>query len=137
MCALEMDQAQVLQRLGDVVQQPGTVAAVDFDHGMRPAGVVDQHPRLDLEHLGPRRQRLTAGQRLIEPDPALEHLFDVAPDALEPLRRGDALRSSAFCRPKLSSAMPSAVVKMRASTMLAPLRAMAPAIFMNRPGWSG
>ena len=48
-----------------------------------------------------------------------------------------ALRSSAFCMPKLSSAMPSAVVKMRASTMLAPLSAIAPAIFMNRPGWSG
>src|SRR5918996_149464 len=41
------DQAEILERLGDIVQQPRPVAPVDLDHGVRAAGVVvDQHPRL-------------------------------------------------------------------------------------------
>ena len=78
-------QAQILQRLGELEQQARAVAAVDLDDAVGAAGgVVDQHPRLDLEHVGPLGQAAAAGERLLEPDLAAQRLFDIVADATQP-----------------------------------------------------
>src|SRR5918992_3765747 len=81
------DHAEILERLGDVVQEAGPVAAVDLEHGVGAARpVIEQHPRPDVEHVGALGQRAAAGERPIEPDLASQRLLDVAPDAPEPSR---------------------------------------------------
>ena len=114
-------------RPGELEQQGRAVARIDLDHRIAVRGlVIDEHGGLDREGLGAaQRQARAASRRPTAPGrPAPRAPPPRAASSWWDRRTGRARRS--WTR-KLSSAMPSSVVWMRASMMLPPARLIAPA----------
>ena len=118
----------IVDGAGQLEQQGGAVAGVDLDHGVAVRRlVIDEHRGLDR---GTPRRGAAAGRGRRAARPRARARRAPASTSASGARAGadrrSGPRSPSWTR-KLSSAMPSSVVWMRASMMLPPARLIAPA----------
>jgi len=115
-------------------EQARPVAPVDLDDGVLGARhIVDEDARRHGEDIGAADERRRRAQLEMRLQPSAQHVLEMDGEARQLVRPGRKAPPLASCTQNVSSAMPFAIVMMRASTMLAPETASAPATREKSP----